>query len=201
MASKLLIKEIALGILIIFILTCFTPGISGHFENISDDSFDLNNQYIQPAINDNVADIEDTDTQDDTFDLNSPHTESVTNKNMVDLDEFVPGDPFDLNSPYIQSVINESVVDIEYIYNITKALSYIIFTEYDESAGEIAKGRAFGTKGEWRAADILYENMTKLGLYTKKEKIENLPKLNCKPPAVPVFKLPPSSAQNTPPGI
>ena len=124
MISKLLIKEIALGIIIMFILSCFFPIISGHVEDI-------------------------------------------------------PDDPFDLNSPYIRSVINESVVDIEYIYNITKALSYIIFTEYDESAGEIAKGRAFGTKGEWRAAEILYDNMTKLGLFTIKEQIKNLPKPSC----------------------
>ena len=34
-----------------------------------------------------------------------------------------------------------------HIYNITKALSNIIFTEYDEENGEMAKGRAFGTKG------------------------------------------------------
>jgi len=64
---------------------------------------------------------------------------------------------------------------LQYIYNITKALSYIIFTEYNESAGEIAKGRYFGTKGEHKAAEILYENMTKLGLYTWKERIQNIP--------------------------
>jgi hypothetical protein len=75
----------------------------------------------------------------------------------------------------ILSIINESMLDLEYVYNITKALSYIIFTEYDEENGEIAKGREFGTKGEWRAADILYENMTELGLWTTKERIKNLP--------------------------
>ena len=76
---------------------------------------------------------------------------------------------------YISSIINGSVLDLQYIYNITKALSYIIFTEYNESAGEIAKGRYFGTKGEHKAAEILYENMTKLGLYTWKERIQNIP--------------------------
>lgn len=82
----------------------------------------------------------------------------------------------DLNElQYIKSIINESLLDLEYIYSITENLSYIIFTEYNESAGEIAKGREFGTKGEWRAAEILYENMTKLGLNTTMEKIENIP--------------------------
>ncbi len=73
------------------------------------------------------------------------------------------------------SIINDSVLDLQYIYNLTENLSNIIFTEYDESTGEIAKGRAFGTKGEHKAAEILYENMTKLGLYTWKEPIENIP--------------------------
>jgi len=73
------------------------------------------------------------------------------------------------------SVSNEAVLDVEYIYNITKALSDIIFTEYDEENGEIARGRAFGTKGEHKAAEILHENLTALGLYTWKENIENLP--------------------------
>ena len=40
---------------------------------------------------------------------------------------------------YIQSIINDSVLDINYIYNITEALSDIIFTEYNESAGEIER--------------------------------------------------------------
>ncbi|MCK4364448.1 MAG: M28 family peptidase, partial [Thermoplasmatales archaeon] len=40
---------------------------------------------------------------------------------------------------------------------------------------ELAKGRAFGTKGEHKAADILLENMTKLGLYAWKEQIQNIP--------------------------
>lgn len=73
------------------------------------------------------------------------------------------------------SIINESVLDLQYIYNITENLSNIIFTAYDEENGEIAKGRAFGTNGEHKAAEILYENMTKLGLYTKKEQLRNLP--------------------------
>jgi len=66
-------------------------------------------------------------------------------------------------------------LDVDYIYNITENLSYIIFREYDEENGEIAKGREFGTKGEHKAADIIYENMTKLGLYVWKEQIKNTP--------------------------
>ena len=41
----------------------------------------------------------------------------------------------------------ETTLDIQYIYDITEALSNIIFTVYDENQ-EIAKGRAYGTKGE-----------------------------------------------------
>ena len=62
-------------------------------------------------------------------------------------------------------------LDLQYIHNITENLSNIIFTEYNESNGEIAKGRAYGTKGEQNAAEIIYENMTALGLYTYKEQI------------------------------
>jgi len=67
----------------------------------------------------------------------------------------------------------ESFLDVQYIYNITKALSDIIF-EYNESAGELARGRFFGTKGEHKAAKILFDNMTKLGLFTKMEQIHNI---------------------------
>lgn len=75
----------------------------------------------------------------------------------------------------IQDLIPDAgVLDANYIYNITKALSDIIFTEYDESAGELAKGRFFGSKGEWRAAEILEENMSKLGLWTTLEQIQNI---------------------------
>jgi len=70
---------------------------------------------------------------------------------------------------------NEDLLDIKYIKSIAENLSNIVFTEYNESAGELAKGRFFGTKGEHRAAEILFENMSKLGLWTKKEKIENTP--------------------------
>jgi len=71
---------------------------------------------------------------------------------------------------------NNDWLDAQYIYNISENLSNIIYTEYNESAGELAKGRFFGSKGEHKAAQILYENMTKLGLYTKMEKINNTEK-------------------------
>jgi len=83
----------------------------------------------------------------------------------------------DLEKNYINQTniytLKEKNFDINYIFNITAALSNIIFTEYDEDNGEIAKGRAFGTKGEHKAAEILYENMTKLGLCTKKEQLKS----------------------------
>jgi len=102
-----------------------------------------------------------------TINILSPHIYGKTEptENLQDLNEL----------QYIKSIINESLLDLQFIYNITENLSKIIFTEYNESAGEIAKGREFGTKGEHKAAEILYENMTKLGLYTTKEKIENIP--------------------------
>jgi len=78
---------------------------------------------------------------------------------------------------YEKNRINDSSLDIGYIYSLTENLSNIIFTEYNESSGELAKGRFFGTKGEHKAAEILYENMTKLGLYTTKEKIQNIKKI------------------------
>lgn len=77
----------------------------------------------------------------------------------------------------VQNLIpEEAMLDSQYIYNITAALSNIIFTEYNESAGELAKGRFFGSKGEWRAAEILKENMSKLGLYVTMERIKNTAK-------------------------
>jgi hypothetical protein len=72
-------------------------------------------------------------------------------------------------------IYNNSVLDVRYIYNITRALSNIVYTEYDEANGEIAKGREYASKGEHKAAEILAENMTKLGLYTTVEKIKNVP--------------------------
>lgn len=79
---------------------------------------------------------------------------------------------------------DDSMLDTDFIKSLTENLSYIIFTEYNESAGELAMGRAFGTKGEHKAAEILYENMTKLGLYTTKVPIQNItekqPYLTCK---------------------
>ena len=73
-----------------------------------------------------------------------------------------------------QSTTNVTI-DVPYIYNITKALSEIVFTVYDEAHGEIAKGRAFGTKGEHKAAEILFENMTLLGLNPYLEQMKQRP--------------------------
>jgi len=66
-------------------------------------------------------------------------------------------------------------IDVPYIYNITTALSNIVFTAYDEAHGEIAKGRAFGTKGEHKAAEILFDNMTLLGLHPTLEQLKQRP--------------------------
>ena len=82
----------------------------------------------------------------------------------------------DLENKKFISIDNEIELDINYIKSIVENLSNIIFTEYNESAGEIAKGRSFGTKGEHKAAQILYENMTKLGLNTTLEQINNTEK-------------------------
>jgi len=75
----------------------------------------------------------------------------------------------------------ESGIDFEFIYNLTENLSNIIFTEYNESAGELAKGRYFGSKGELKAAEILFENMTMLGLNTTMEEINNTETLSPEP--------------------
>lgn len=89
----------------------------------------------------------------------------------------------------ISTIINESLLDLRYIYNITKDLSYIILTEYNESAGEIPLGRYFGSKGEHKAAEILYENMTKLGLYTYTEEINNTDTLSSIPKIASIIEL------------
>ena len=75
----------------------------------------------------------------------------------------------------VEANLSNDTIDIDYVYNITKRLSNIIFTEYDEENGEIAKGRFFGSKGENRAAEILAENFTNLGLDVTLEKIEDRP--------------------------
>jgi hypothetical protein len=95
----------------------------------------------------------------------------VVTPNVVSINSEI----VEINDSYDQthrSIINDSILDLQFIYNITENLSNIIFTAYDEENGEIAKGRAFGTKGEHKAADILYKNMTKLGLYTIKERLK-----------------------------
>jgi hypothetical protein len=92
---------------------------------------------------------------------------SENNKKIMDISQ----NNIVRNSDYFNK--DDSDIDGYYIYNLTCALSNIIFTEYNESNGEIAKGRAFGTKGEHKAAEILLENMTELGLYTTLERMGN----------------------------
>lgn len=65
----------------------------------------------------------------------------------------------------------ENGLDQDFIYNFTYALSQIVFTEYDHD-NEIPKGRFFGSKGERKAAELLAENMTEIGLYVTKQKLE-----------------------------
>lgn len=81
------------------------------------------------------------------------------------------------DGPMSNSASSEELLDVQYICNIAKDLSDIVKTEYDESKGEIAKGRAFGTKGEHKAAEILYEYMDELGLNPIMEKIKPIESL------------------------
>jgi len=69
----------------------------------------------------------------------------------------------------LYSPIDEIELDYDFIYNITENLSNIIFTQYNESKGELPKGRAFGTKGEREAARIIFDNLSLLGLEPKRE--------------------------------
>ena len=62
-------------------------------------------------------------------------------------------------------------LDEEYIRNLTFALSQIVFTEYDYNE-EVPKGRFFGSKGELKAAEILAENMSEIGLFVTKQRLE-----------------------------
>jgi len=57
-------------------------------------------------------------------------------------------------------------LNFSYIHDITTSLSEVIYTVYDEESGELAKGRAFGTKGEHYAAkNIIEYEMNKMGLW------------------------------------
>jgi hypothetical protein len=62
---------------------------------------------------------------------------------------------------YIPSMIG---LDHDFIWNITKVLSYVIKEVYGED--EIAKGRDFGTDGErYAAKDIIEPAMNNIGLW------------------------------------
>lgn len=73
-------------------------------------------------------------------------------------------------------------LDYEYIYNITKRLSFIINDTTIYPPGTIPKGRFFGTEGEQYAArEILQDEMLSMGLYNPcsgpepyLERVENL---------------------------
>jgi len=70
----------------------------------------------------------------------------LVNKNSVV--EAAPGDEGDIQ------------IDFEYIYNITKRLSFIINDTTIYPPGTLAKGRAFGTDGEhWAAKFIIKDTM------------------------------------------
>ena len=65
-----------------------------------------------------------------------------------------------INAETIQPVPN---IDTNLIYNVSEYLSYIITSVYDEN--ELAKGREFGTEGEWVAANYTADIMADLNLY------------------------------------
>jgi hypothetical protein len=67
-------------------------------------------------------------------------------------------------------------LDYQLIHSVTDNLSKTIYTSYDEKNGELAKGRAFGTKGEWDAAKYLNDTFNDiLNITAYKEPIENIP--------------------------
>jgi len=64
-------------------------------------------------------------------------------------------------------------LDYSFIRNMTENLSKII-TLNQSGKFLYPKGRAFGTPGEWFAAQMIEENMTNFGLYVSNETIENI---------------------------
>jgi hypothetical protein len=65
-------------------------------------------------------------------------------------------------------------LDRRYVYNITRNLSDVIYKAYDPIE-EYAKGRAFGSRGELYAKDRIYDNMSKLGLWTTVDPVQSGP--------------------------
>lgn len=94
---------------------------------------------------------------------------------------FINWFPFNDDGKFYPNPLENCTLDYSFIRNMTESLSNVIFEAYDEENGEIAKGRAFGTKGEWEAANKIKDNMSKLGLYNPGldppylERIENIP--------------------------
>jgi hypothetical protein len=71
---------------------------------------------------------------------------------------------------------NEQIpLDYDYIWNVTEWLSDVINTSY--LPGELAKGRAFGTQGEWDSADQILYWMNQLGLNPTMEQITDIDSL------------------------
>lgn len=67
-------------------------------------------------------------------------------------------------------------LDYQLIHSVTENLSNVIKNSYAVENGELAKGRAFGTQGEWDAAKYLNETFNiDLNITAYKEQIENIP--------------------------
>jgi len=67
-------------------------------------------------------------------------------------------------------------LDYQFVYNVTKNLSWVIFDAYNET--DLPKGRAFGSKGEHYAKDLIYDYMNDIGLYNVTlEQIEDIPSI------------------------
>jgi len=67
-------------------------------------------------------------------------------------------------------------LDYQLVYDVTEDLSKIVNDVYDVENGELAKGRAFGSKGEHWAANYLnntFNDILNITAYT--ERIENIP--------------------------
>lgn len=102
-----------------------------------------------------------------SFILLSPSLSSIST-NIIKSKEINDSDKIQIIDSTTDSTIDES-----FIKNLTFALSQIVFSEYNHEQ-EIPKGRFFGSKGEHKAADILAENMSKIGLHVTKEKLQPL---------------------------
>ena len=90
---------------------------------------------------------------------------------FTNLSHTTNGELIEFSEKITYKKLSVEKLDVQYIFNLTENLSNIIFT-YDEENGEIAKGRAYGTKGEHISADILEENMSKFGLDVTRQELK-----------------------------